>query len=207
MYCNRKYIFPSFIYNTLLEHLRPIHIPLQGYDICQEKKNNSAGTSHQGFPWTLLLGFVALKGKKAFIMLVPSSPIKEPLGLLGICHCIHSGILCGLLLLSSSRASTAVFISWYHSNTLSGYLLNLEIPGPPRSPSSEGKFKNHKTLEKQGIPPLLNISTCPDNLQVRRGAPLLTRYFPKLWRESSMKITSTRKQRSCITESCSSCLE
>lgn len=41
MDCNRKYIFPSFIYNTLLEHLRPIHNPLQGYDICQEKKKTT----------------------------------------------------------------------------------------------------------------------------------------------------------------------
>lgn len=84
MDCNRKYIFSSFIYNALSEYLRLIHSPLQGYDICQEIKTNSAGTSHQGFPCSFLLGFVALKGKK-FIMPVPSLPNKEPLGLLGIC--------------------------------------------------------------------------------------------------------------------------
>lgn len=35
------------------------------------------------------------------------------------------------LFMCYSRASTAVFISWYHSNTLSCYLLNLEIPETP----------------------------------------------------------------------------
>ena len=123
------------------------------------------------------------------------------------CDCIHSGILCGFLLLSSSRASTTVFISWYQSNFLSGHLLNLAIPGAPRRPDSEGKFKCCKSLEKQGIPPLLHNSTGPDNLQVRRGALLLTSFFPKPRRESTMEITSTRKQRHYIMGSYSSCLE
>lgn len=113
MDCNRKYIFPSLIYNALLEHLRSIHNPLQGYDICQEekKKNNSARTSHQGFPWSLLLGFVALKGKMFFIMLVPSLPNKEPPGLFGMSHCIHSGILCGFLFLCVTAEPAQLFSS------------------------------------------------------------------------------------------------
>lgn len=145
----------------------------------RKKKNNSAGTSHQGFPWSFLLGLIALKGKKAFFMLVLSLPNKEPSGVLGICHCIRPGILCGFLLLSSRRSSPAVFTSWYQSYTLSGYLLNPEIPEPPRSPSSEGKVKHQKTLQKQGIPPLPSTSTGPDNLEVRRGAPLLDQTFSK----------------------------
>lgn len=115
--------------------------------------------------------------------------------MLHVCHCIRSGILCGFLLLSSSRSSTAVFISWHDPNPLSGYLLNPEIPEPPRSPSSAGQSKHQKTLQKQGIPPLPNASTGPDNLEVRRGHLCLTRLVPKPLRESSIRTTSTCKQR------------
>lgn len=62
-------------------------------------------------------------------------------------------------------------------------------------------------MEKQGIPPLLHTSTGPDNLQVSRGALLLTSFFPKPWRDSATEIIYVCKQRCYIMGSCSSCLE
>lgn len=46
-------------------------------------------------------------------------------------------------------------------------------------PDSEGKFKRSKLFEKRGKPPLLHTSEGPDNLQVRRGALLLTSSFSR----------------------------
>lgn len=60
-----KYFHPSSTLLSLNIWGQPT-TPVQGYDICQENINQLAGTSHQGFPWSLLLGFVALKGKKDF---------------------------------------------------------------------------------------------------------------------------------------------
>lgn len=172
------------------------------------EKKNYAGTSHQGFPWSLLLGFVALKVKKAFILLAPACQTERSCLCLASRACFPSGILCGFLLLHSSRANRTVFISWYHSNFLSGSLLNLAVPEAPRRSDSEGKFKHCKLLEKQGIPSLRHTCTRPDNLQVRKGSTTADQCsFPKSWKESTSEITSACKQRSYIMGSCSSCLE
>lgn len=169
-------------------------------------KTNSAGTSYQGFPWSLLLGFAAVKGKKAFVMLIPSLPNKEPPGLLGICHCIHWGILCGFLLLSSSRASTAAFTSWYHSTLYQAICLTQKSQASPgvRALKESSSTRRHCRSKAYHL--------CSIFLPVQiiwrwEGEHLcLTRLFPKPQRESSMRITSTRKQRTYIMGSCSSCL-
>lgn len=101
------------------------------------EKKNSAGTSHQGFPWRLLFCFVALKGKKRFFILLVSLPklakLRAPRSDVLSCDQVHWGILCGFLLLSPSRASRIIVISRYQLNFLSGYLLKLAIPAALRN--------------------------------------------------------------------------
>lgn len=140
MDCNRKYIFPSFIYNPVLENLRPTCVLLQKQmQYVSREKNNSTETSHWGFPWSLLVGFVALKGKKAFY---PAGLQIAKLKITGSdflsCDCVHWRILHGFLLLSSSEANIIYFISWYQLHFLPGHLLKLAILVAPRAPDNEG---------------------------------------------------------------------
>lgn len=112
------------------------------------EKKNSTGTSHRGFPWSLLVGFVALKGKKAFY---PAGLQLAKLKIIGSdllsCDCVHWRILHGFLLLSSSEANITDLISWYQLHFLSGHLLKVAIPVTPRTPDSEGVWVIQATRE------------------------------------------------------------
>lgn len=108
--------------------------------VSREKKN-STGTSHWGFPWSLPVGFVALKGKKKKALYSAGLQLAKRRitgsDLLS-CYCVHWKILCGFLLLSSSEANVISLISWYQLHFLPGHLLELAILVASRTPDSEG---------------------------------------------------------------------